>query len=513
MTTLKVAIVLVTHDVAIKPFTPDEARAAFAKAAAFIAEFAYGQVQLVADVFGWFVRAIDPAVLNGCPSSEYRDRGELAAAGAGIDLAQYDKVIHGFPNNGNCHWPGWTTAQRIYMNGGNMTFVGCLVHELGHTFGLNHARHLDCGPARLSATGRPVEYGDLYDIMGGSGNEGYPPCAPLKERAGWLNKPGFPPITTVTQSGVYEIEAYDTLGTGPKALKIPVALSLYPQVASSGAYYVEARRGPRYDNIWKPNVREGVLIHLHSPSTSSLLLHMNAARDWIPGVYSKEAPALEVGMPAFVDPVAKVSIRLLAWSPTGATVEVTRDAIAPPVVIPPVVIPPIVIPPVPGATTWTQIAGALRLNGTLLTTAPQPGIVLAVVAGMSGATQSASADFTSVDNNLGPRFGIVLRYQNQNNYYIAYRQTGGSSQLRIAKVVNGGETVLAAVGIGNPAKGAAFKLAASATGGVLVLSFNGVSKLAVAHETTFATGGVGIVMGCAKGTAAHLAADYTASVT
>jgi hypothetical protein len=53
---------------------------------------------------------------------------------------------------------------------------------------------------------------------------------------------------------------------------------------------------------------------------------------------------------------------------------------------------------------------------------------MAVQSALSGPTETVDADFTSVDNNLNPRFGIVLRYQNPTNYYLIYRQTGGASR-------------------------------------------------------------------------------------
>ena len=65
-----------------------------------------------------------------------------------------------------------------------------------------------------------------------------------------------------------------------------------------------------------------------------------------------------------------------------------------------------------------------------------------------GATQLVTASFASTNNNSGPRFGVVVRYQNPQNYYICYRQVGGSSVLRIAKVQNGVETMLKSVGSG-----------------------------------------------------------------
>ena len=100
----------------------------------------------------------------------------------------------------------------------------------------------------------------------------------------------------------------------------------------------------------------------------------------------------------------------------------------------------------------------------MLKNAPQAGNAIAVVSALSGGTQTAGADFTSVDNNLGPRFGIVLSYQNPTNYYLLYRQTGGSSRLLISKIVNGVETVLGNSSLSNPQKGVPFNITGSIAG-------------------------------------------------
>ena len=89
---------------------------------------------------------------------------------------------------------------------------------------------------------------------------------------------------------------------------------------------------------------------------------------------------------------------------------------------------------------------------------PNNTFSLAVQPNLVGAAQMVEASFASTNNNSAPRFGVVVRYQNPQNYYICYRQVGGSSVLRIAKVQNGAETVLKSVGIGNPALNAFSKL-------------------------------------------------------
>ena len=63
---------------------------------------------------------------------------------------------------------------------------------------------------------------------------------------------------------------------------------------------------------------------------------------------------------------------------------------------------------------------------------------------MQGAQQFTSALFSSASNAGNPRFGVILRYQDANNYYIVYRMTG-LKRLRISKIVNGVETILKSV--------------------------------------------------------------------
>ena len=48
-----------------------------------------------------------------------------------------------------------------------------------------------------------------------------------------------------------------------------------------------------------------------------------------------------------------------------------------------------------------------------------------------------AASFASTNNNSAPRFGVVVRYQNPQNYYLCYRQVGGSSVLRIGRGIAG----------------------------------------------------------------------------
>jgi hypothetical protein len=144
---------------------------------------------------------------------------------------------------------------------------------------------------------------------------------------------------------------------------------------------------------------------------------------------------------------------------------------------------------------WTQVSGGLMIQGRQARNAAMKTSHTAVQAALVGATQTASGSFASMDNDSGPRFGLILRHKDPQNYYTCYRQTGGSSVFRIAKVVNGVETVLKSGSIQNPAKGTFFsfdcQVQGSGQGTTLTLSFNGATKLTVS-DSTFASGSVGM---------------------
>ena len=119
---------------------------------------------------------------------------------------------------------------------------------------------------------------------------------------------------------------------------------------------------------------------------------------------------------------------------------------------------------------------------------------------MSEATQAAEADFTSVNNSWGPRLGVVLRYQQDTgNYYLLYRIAGGTVALRISKVVNGVETVLASKPIPPPVVNTAFHLRGAVSGDVLTLTLGPnqapTATLSVTPASTLPGGSLGILLG------------------
>ena len=163
---------------------------------------------------------------------------------------------------------------------------------------------------------------------------------------------------------------------------------------------------------------------------------------------------------------------------------------------------------------WSVVSGGLKIVSGEARNETARTMHMAVRRELVGAAQTAAAKFATMDNNLGPQFGVVLRYQDAANHYRCYRSTGQSSVVRIARVVRGVETVLKAVSISNPWKDTFFTVSCQASGGTLTVLINGVIWYSV-NDTTFASGSPGFMMGyvTASGTGmSNRANDFSATV-
>jgi hypothetical protein len=162
---------------------------------------------------------------------------------------------------------------------------------------------------------------------------------------------------------------------------------------------------------------------------------------------------------------------------------------------------------------WSPVSGSFQIVSGEARNQLSKVLHMAVRPELQGVAQTVSTTFASTSNNVSPRFGVVLHYLNPTNYYLCYRQIGGSSVLRIAKVVNGVETVLKSAGVTNPAQGARFTLSCQATGGSLTLKLDGVTKATVADPAATVSGSVGFAMGGSSGGAvSHRADNFSAIV-
>ena len=318
----KTVVLLVNfQDQASQPITRDAAHAlVFGSVSDYYWEVSYQKAFLSGNTYGWLTIPVSRSV---CDVNLIAQEADKAATAAGIDLSAYTRIVYlatqnactaaGY-NNGPGVWPSrtWIITDRFDMQ--------LIAHEMGHNFGLSHSQALDCGAAVLGGTCTNYSYGDAADAMG----SGITPHfnAFQKEKLGWLNASGQPPITTVSASGTYTISPLETTGTAAKALKI--ARGIDPQSGQMGYYYVEYRQPQGFDAVLGSigNLSRGVLVHTGSSGQYSVLLDMTPNSDPASAFYDIRDGALEAGQ-SYTDSAAGISIGLVSADANGATISVT----------------------------------------------------------------------------------------------------------------------------------------------------------------------------------------------
>ena len=133
-------------------------------------------------------------------------------------------------------------------------------------------------------------------------------------------------------------------------------------------------------------------------------------------------------------------------------------------------------PPVSGLYTGNLVIGGGQLRNAAR------GDNIGYLPALTGANQSASGDFISSDNNASPRLGVLLRFQDFRNHYRLYRISGGTSQLRISKLINGAETILKSVQVPMAPVGTPFHLVGSVVGQTLTLTMGSTTISCQRHD-------------------------------
>jgi len=160
---------------------------------------------------------------------------------------------------------------------------------------------------------------------------------------------------------------------------------------------------------------------------------------------------------------------------------------------------------------WVEVQGDMKILNNELRNEPNKVYHIALQPTLTGLGQTAAIDFASYNNDGGSHFGIILRYQDADNYYLLYRQVGATSQVRISKIVDGEETILVKDAVANPQFNDFFRLEGSAMGATLKLKLNGVERLSVV-DYTFSQGCVGILFGSLNRLFSHHADNFSATI-
>jgi len=285
-------------------------------------EASYGQTWLSGDVQGYYTLPMSAS----CDSTDIDNYAMQRLTELGVDEDLYDRVIYLFPQNSNCGWSGKGTVggspSKSWINGSlSLRTVG---HELGHNFGLHHAKKLECAENVLTGDCYTVEYGDSLDIMGRKGVTGHF-NAVNKDLLGWLNDATAAEIITAEHDGSFVVEAYEVASAGgAKGLKIRRGND-----SASGEklwYYVEYRQPLGFDSYLSayPDITAGALIHSATEQdvASSQLLDMtpnSVSADWNDAV-------LPVGV-SYTDVNAGVTITTESVNENSATINVSYSGL------------------------------------------------------------------------------------------------------------------------------------------------------------------------------------------
>lgn len=194
----------------------------FGDADAFLRRSSFGQVSLHGDVTPWLAAY---AQLPACPTPVHErvapalsDPPTEAALRAGYAPSSYDRVIYVVPRT-ECTWEAVGVGREVLLNGSLSPWH--VVHELGHTFGLAHARGTRCASAGACVTD---EYGDPFSPMG----RGFVDFSAYEKLTmGWIRD-----VVHARDPGTYRVGRPDVLAAVPHALVVETG---------RGEYWLEQR--------------------------------------------------------------------------------------------------------------------------------------------------------------------------------------------------------------------------------------------------------------------------------
>lgn len=344
----KAAIILVSFPskALLSSVTPALVRASFfgtgRTVETFLRESSYGQTSITGDVLGPYTLTADYfdepfAVLDAA----------VQAAAPFANLTQYNRIFVVAPQGqtgldsggmallgcGQIPSPeGNLNASSIWMGAESMVgqdeIVAIASHELGHGFGLEHARFADYGSDAVGPAGQAAapwdqlhEYGDANSSMGRQSGQW---AAPQKALLGWL-QPGAN-IQTVSSGGDFTLSPYESSGKNQ-------VLRVSRGTGAGDWLWVEYRQPQgTFDATLPTTTFAGALVHYEDPALTATLPGVDPGTytnlvNFHPAVPFANNPVLEAGE-TWNDPYGSLSLTVNSASAAGLSVSVSY-AVAP----------------------------------------------------------------------------------------------------------------------------------------------------------------------------------------
>lgn len=188
-----------------------------------------------------------------CDYSSWSSLAMTAAQQMGITTSGYNNYVYILPTANACGWAGLGQlgAGSSWIPGNYCNYADVAAHELGHNFGMHHAR----------ANGN--EYGDTSDIMGYGGVGLRTLNAAHMDYMGWI-----PTGKTVTAGiGTHQVAP---LQADPVTTDLPLNVKIRNPV-TGGYYFISLRTRVGYDSNLSSSYADRINIHSSSGGYSDLL--------------------------------------------------------------------------------------------------------------------------------------------------------------------------------------------------------------------------------------------------
>ncbi len=231
-------------------------------------------------------------------------------------LDEFENVIYVFPRVPSCGGiiglAGYRTA---WINGFDFRFRQVAAHELGHVYGLGHAKGIYCPDVAIDvyANCQEREYGNPFDTMGPANPYGHPFHFSKKFQQS-LDWTSFEEHQVVTTTGNYLLAPHEL---DPSSTTTTQSLVI-PKTDTREFYFIEYRQHlGTFDSLLPSSATQGALILISGNNSSETKLvdtHFNTYGDF-------SDAALADGYD-FYDPINDILIRQISHSSEGVVLSV-----------------------------------------------------------------------------------------------------------------------------------------------------------------------------------------------